>query len=323
MVLTLWVAGCLHTPRTHTHGPDGIYDAERAAELGADAHAMRPYVVAFLTPGPTQDLPDEEVTKLGHAHMANIRRMESEGTLVFAGPFMDGGDIQGMYVFAVSSVEEARVLTSTDPAIEAGVLDMRLHPWYGSAALGWVPMLHNALVEQAHQTPQPLAPPPGDTPMPDEGLPPEAHHYLGVELNQQTWALLAQEDRGERDNKRMLHFAKGSLHHWQRSHKFEPVHAQRGHWLLSRVHAVLEQGTQSLEHAEQCLQLTDELALQDFDLAYAHEAKARAHAANGDRDEAAKHHALATDAGQAISGEKDKEYFLSDLAQAPWFGMTF
>lgn len=315
--------GCLHLPRPHTHGPEGHYDPGHASALGADEYGMRPYVVAFLTPGPVQDLPTEELTRLGHAHMANLKRMESEGSLIFAGPFMDGGAFQGMYVFAVSSVEEARALTATDPAVEAGVLEMKLHPWYGSAALGWVPTLHKALVEQAHHLPDPSTPATKNTPMSDEALPPEAHHYLAIELNQQTWALLAKENRDERDQKRMLHFARGSLHHWPHSPKFEPVHAQRGHWLLSRVHAVLGQGSQALTHAERCLTLTGELALGDFDLAYAHEAMARAHAATGNESEAAHHHTLATEAGQAISGEKDRAMFVTDLAEPPWFGMTF
>ena len=32
-------------------------------------------------------------------------------------------------------IEEARALTETDPAIQAGRLVMELHPWYGTAAL--------------------------------------------------------------------------------------------------------------------------------------------------------------------------------------------
>jgi uncharacterized protein YciI len=52
-----------------------------------------------------------------------------------AGPFLDGGDIRGIYIFDVKTVEEAQALTETDPAIKAGRLTMELHPWYGPAAL--------------------------------------------------------------------------------------------------------------------------------------------------------------------------------------------
>jgi uncharacterized protein YciI len=52
-----------------------------------------------------------------------------------AGPFLDDGDIRGIYIFNVETVEEAQKLTETDPAIQAGSLVMELHPWYGTATL--------------------------------------------------------------------------------------------------------------------------------------------------------------------------------------------
>ena len=101
---------------------------------------------------------------------------------------------------------------------------------------------------------------------------PEAHHYLGIEMNQQVWTLLGKDDRDDRDNCRMEHFALASLYHWERSLRYTPINAQRGHWLLARVYAVLSRPDASLLHAEKCLSLTRELDLNDFDLAYAHEA---------------------------------------------------
>ena len=68
------------------------------------------------------------------------------------------------------------------------------------------------------------------------------HHYMGIELNIQTWKLLEKVDRNDNDNKRMLNFAKASLYHWQRSPHFKPVNKQRGDWLISRIYAILNQG---------------------------------------------------------------------------------
>jgi uncharacterized protein YciI len=76
------------------------------------------------------------------AHLKNIGRMAKEGSLVIAGPFLDNGNYAGIYIFNVTSVEEARKLTSTDPAVKAGVFEMELHPWYGSAALMQVNPIH-------------------------------------------------------------------------------------------------------------------------------------------------------------------------------------
>ena len=44
--------------------------------------------------------------------------------------------------YSIKSIEEAKALTETDPAIQAGSLVMELHPWYGSAALMKVNELH-------------------------------------------------------------------------------------------------------------------------------------------------------------------------------------
>ncbi len=58
------------------------------------------------------------------------------GSLLVAGPFMDDGEVRGIYIFNVKTIEEARQLTETDPAIQAGRLEMELHPWYGPASIG-------------------------------------------------------------------------------------------------------------------------------------------------------------------------------------------
>lgn len=118
------------------------YDSLLADTLGADEYGMHPYVLALLKSGPNRDQDSARAAELQQAHMANIRRLGRQGTLVLAGPFMDDGDLRGIYIFDVSSVEEARALTETDPAIQAGRLEMELHPWYGSAALKKVNEIH-------------------------------------------------------------------------------------------------------------------------------------------------------------------------------------
>lgn len=113
-----------------------VFDSVLANNLGADDYGMKAYVMAFLMAGPTPELDSAKAVALQRAHLDNIFRLADEGKLVLAGPFMDGGSIRGIYIFNVSSVEEAKALTSTDPAIQSGSLKMELHPWYGSAGLG-------------------------------------------------------------------------------------------------------------------------------------------------------------------------------------------
>jgi uncharacterized protein YciI len=74
--------------------------------------------------------------------------MAEEGKLVLAGPFLDDGELRGIYVFNVETVEEARALTATDPAIQAGSLVMELKPWYGSAAVMSINEMHPKLQKE-------------------------------------------------------------------------------------------------------------------------------------------------------------------------------
>lgn len=125
------------------------FDSVAAAKYGADAYGMKTYVMAFLKRGTNDSISSEEAAKLQNAHLKNIRRMADEGKLVLAGPFMDSGDLRGIYIFDVETIEEAEALTNTDPSIQAGVLAMDLKQWYGSAALMAVNDLHNTLAEQS------------------------------------------------------------------------------------------------------------------------------------------------------------------------------
>ena len=125
-----------------------FYNEELAYELGADDYGMRQYVFAYLRRGPNRDLDSLEAANLQRAHLDNIQRLAQEGKLVLAGPFMDDTDIRGIYVFAVESLEEAEKIALSDPAIEAGSLEMELHPWYGSVALMLVNDWHQRLSKE-------------------------------------------------------------------------------------------------------------------------------------------------------------------------------
>jgi uncharacterized protein YciI len=112
-----------------------LYDSVKAEKYGSDDYGMKKYVMAFLKRGPTRNQNSAKAVELQSAHLANIGRLAEQGKLVLAGPFFGDGEIRGIYVFNVETVEEAKALTETDPAIKSGRLEMELIPWYGSAAL--------------------------------------------------------------------------------------------------------------------------------------------------------------------------------------------
>ena len=121
------------------------YDASKAAAYGADEYGMKKYVFAFLKVGPNRGLDSLQTMELQEAHLRNINRLAENGQLVLAGPFFGKGDLRGIYIFNVSTVEEARQLVATDPAIKAGSLQMELLEWYGTAALLEVTSIHKSL----------------------------------------------------------------------------------------------------------------------------------------------------------------------------------
>ena len=110
-----------------------------AAEKGPTGREMELYYVGLLFRGPAWT-PGEtpEIMELQKAHLANITRLAESGKLVLAGPFVDDGDMAGMFVFRVSSLEEAQALCDSDPAVKAGRLRVELHPWYSEKGIAVV-----------------------------------------------------------------------------------------------------------------------------------------------------------------------------------------
>ncbi len=127
---------------------ENTYDAALAQAWGADDYGMRTYVFAFLKEGPNRSQDSTKVAEIQAGHLKNIQRLAQEGKLTLAGPFNDDWEMKGIFVFAVETLEEAKALIETDPAVQSGRLTMELHLWYGSAAL----MNVNAMQEKIAKT---------------------------------------------------------------------------------------------------------------------------------------------------------------------------
>ncbi len=94
---------------------------------------MTTYQVAFLRRGPAwTPASTPELEKLQADHLAHIGRMAETGKLLVAGPFSDGGDLRGMFIFRVETLAEAKALAEQDPAVKAGRLVLEWHPWYAA-----------------------------------------------------------------------------------------------------------------------------------------------------------------------------------------------
>jgi uncharacterized protein YciI len=140
-VMLAWVSGVAMAEAP----PRPSYDPALAAQLGADDNGMRKYVLVILKTGPTPVPKGEKRDAMFKGHFANMERLAAEGKLAYAGP-LDGVDgWRGMFVFAVTSIEEAKKLAETDPVIAQGEMIAEYHVHYGSAALMAVNATHDKL----------------------------------------------------------------------------------------------------------------------------------------------------------------------------------
>jgi hypothetical protein len=113
-----------------------------------------------------------------------------------------------------------------------------------------------------------------------------------------------------------------SLYHWLQAGT--QIHHQRSEWLIAHVYTILGETESAIKHANRCLELTGayENQMEDFDIAYAYEGMARAHALSGNREVAEKFLGMAQSAGEEISDAESKKIFMGDLNSGPWHGIN-
>jgi uncharacterized protein len=87
------------------------------------------YYLGLLYKGPVRTQHADESAKIQAAHLAHLESMYKQGVLLIAGPMGDDGDLRGIVVLKVKSLEEAQALVNQDPAVKAGRLRVELHPW--------------------------------------------------------------------------------------------------------------------------------------------------------------------------------------------------
>jgi len=138
---------------------------------------------------------------------------------------------------------------------------------------------------------------------------------LAVDLFNGVWRLLEDEHRTVDDDDRMVHMAHASRYHW--GQVGAPENRSRGEWQVSRVYAVLGRAEPALHHARRGLEICREHGIADWDLAYAYESLARAHAVAGDAAQARTWTEQALAAADEIAEDDDRELLLSDLESIP------
>ncbi|NCP84748.1 MAG: hypothetical protein GW809_01620 [Bacteroidetes bacterium] len=114
------------------------YDAKLAQKLNADDYGMKSFFFVILKSGANPpELSKIVKDSLMTGHLNNIGELAKSGKLVVAGPFGKNElTYRGLFILNTSSLDDAKQIIASDPAIKSGIFDVELLPWYGSAALG-------------------------------------------------------------------------------------------------------------------------------------------------------------------------------------------
>ena len=96
----------------------------------------------------------KKAPKLQRTHLDNIIKMAEDSILLLvllAGPFLDDGDIRGIYIFDIESIEEIQKIAESDPVVETERLILEIHPWYGSAGVMRINEIHKQIAKLKYE----------------------------------------------------------------------------------------------------------------------------------------------------------------------------
>jgi len=141
------------------------------------------------------------------------------------------------------------------------------------------------------------------------------HRRQGVETNNDAHDLLERVDRSPEEDEELLRLAYASAFHWDRATGTTAANRARAAHLVARALIATGQPERGLLSADRCLAICREHTLDDFDLAYAQEARARALLALGRHQDA--HAAAAAALAVPIADAEDKQIVDRDLADLP------
>jgi uncharacterized protein YciI len=89
-------------------------------------------LVLLKRPLERSTISEEETDRLQELHMAHLQALTKSGDIRVAGPFDEQPDqsLRGMALYQTGSIERARELASSDPAIVAGRIEVDVMFFY-------------------------------------------------------------------------------------------------------------------------------------------------------------------------------------------------
>lgn len=77
---------------------------------------------------PAAELPENERMEWMQKHLSYIRSQVEVGKFVLVGPILEESRLRGIAVIKADSLEEAQRVASGDPLVQAGKLEVEVHP---------------------------------------------------------------------------------------------------------------------------------------------------------------------------------------------------
>ncbi len=114
-----------------------------------------------------------------------------------------------------------------------------------------------------------------------------AHKHFSITCFNKTWELMEKESRTPEEDMQMIQLSTSSLWHWTQRNDCASNNLFGGNWQISRVYAILGNGSEALKYADLALQFGKQAG--PFHEAYGYEALARAEHVAGNTETARRH----------------------------------
>lgn len=101
-------------------------------EEGDTTYVMQKYFMVFLKRGTNRTQSETESKEIQKQHLAYLNKVYEMGKTSITGPFGDDGDIRGIVIYNTATIEEAEKLAKQDPAVQAGRLEVEVHPFWAA-----------------------------------------------------------------------------------------------------------------------------------------------------------------------------------------------
>ena len=154
-----------------------------------------------------------------------------------------------------------------------------------------------------------------ETATPAQDITGDWHRAQAIEINNAVWDQLAGVAAGTATTVGLVRGAYAAAYHWERAKGATPANEARARYLIGKAWLASARPDQALGYGDRTLAQCVEHGLGDFDLAYAHELRARSLAGLGRDAEALQ--AWAAALAVEIADPEGREIVEADFADAP------